>query len=133
MVLRFLQPTARDVGEFPTPLREWAGGEPPFRRVESLRVGDRILHAWQEAEERTVAVEPTELGAMQRQPARRSFAMPVRRWLEPVHAAAGIVGVLVREQQAVQGSVELSACEVAEGVWKLTVRVANRTPWDNAL
>ena len=39
-VVRFLHLTARQVGEITPPLADWpAGAEPPFRPVESLRVG----------------------------------------------------------------------------------------------
>ena len=53
---RFLHLTARLVGEIDPPLAEWPdGAEPPYRRVEILRVGDQRFHEWQEAEERELA------------------------------------------------------------------------------
>ena len=61
--VRFLHLMARTVREFVVPLAEWpAGGEPPSRPVEALRVGDRLFCTWQEAEEREVALGGLELG-----------------------------------------------------------------------
>src|SRR5262249_50701686 len=38
-----------------------------------------------------------------------------------------VVGVLVREQQAVEGAIEVEVTRVAEGLFKVTLRVVNRT------
>ncbi len=37
-------------------------------------------------------------------------------------------GVLVREQQTIEGSIEVQTAEVAEGLFRVTLRVVNRTP-----
>src|SRR6516165_8482457 len=45
--VRFLHLTSRTVGEVdPFHADRPAGDEPPFRPVESLRVGDRLYHSW---------------------------------------------------------------------------------------
>jgi hypothetical protein len=132
---RFLHLTARVAGEFVPPLATWPdGAEPPFRPVQTLWVGDRPYHTWQEAEEREVAVADVELGAILDRPLSRAFAFPGRRWLEPLPGPAGdVVGVLVREQHLVEGEVELAAAPAADGLFRLTVRVINRTrPGDGA-
>jgi hypothetical protein len=128
--VRFLHLTARLVGEFVPPLAAWPdGAEPPFRPVETLRVGDRLFHTWQEAEEREIALGGLELGQLLGRPQRRTFALPGRRWLEPVTGPAGeIVGVLIREQRAPEGAVEVAAAPVAEGSFRVAVRVLNATP-----
>jgi len=130
VTIRFLHLTARRVGELVPPRRTWPNDvEPPFRFVETLCVGDRLFHTWQEAEERTIALHPLEVGEVEAQPHTQTFGIPGRRWLEPVHGEAGaIVGVLVRDQQALSGSVELGVVPVAEGLYKLTLRVRNQTP-----
>jgi hydrogenase maturation protease len=132
--VRFLHLTARQVGEVIPPLAEWpAGRVPPFRPVESLRVGDRLYHTWQEAEEREVAVAECTLGELCATSRGVPFAFPGGWRPEPVRGASGeIAGVLVREQQAVEGVVEAQAGEVEDGLYRVTLRVVNRTPMAQA-
>lgn len=133
-IVRFLHVMARRVGEIVPPLAEWPdSGEPLFRPVESLRVGDRLFQEWQEAEEREVTLGEVTLGELSAQPRSRAFAFPGGRRLEPLHGAAGhVVGVLIREQQAVQGIIEVAALETAEGLFRVTLRVINRTTLEGA-
>jgi hypothetical protein len=130
--VRFLHLLDRKVGEVISS-GERDLEEPAFRLVESLRVGDRLLQPWQEAEEREVSVgdlSPVPLVAQSRW---TEIAFPGRRQVEPVRDSSGeIVAVLVREQQVVAGSLEVSAEPVGEGLFKLRVRVENRTHLDNA-
>jgi hydrogenase maturation protease len=128
--VHFLHLTARLVGEFVPPLPAWPDGEePPFRPVEVLRVGDRPFHTWQEAEAREITLGEVELGEVLGGPRRTKFTFPGRRWLEPLHGPSGeIAGVLVRRQQALEAGVEVTANRVAEGLFKVTLRVLNRTP-----
>ena len=130
VTVRFLHLTDRVVGEFVPPLAEWSDGtEPPFRPVEELRVGDRLFHPWQEAEERAVSLSELHLGELLDHPHHTTFTFPGRRWLEPVRGPAGeVVGVLARVQQTVSGEVEVSAAGAAEGLTRVTLRVLNRTP-----
>jgi hypothetical protein len=129
-VVRFLHLTARVVGEVDPPRAEWPDGtEPAFRPVETLRVGEKLFHTWQEAEEREVAPGEVALGELLAGPRRTPFAFPGRRWSEPVRGAGGaVVGVLARAQQAVEGVVEAAAAEVEAGLFRVTLRVVNRTP-----
>jgi hypothetical protein len=128
--VRFLHLTARQVGECVPPLPEWPDeAESPFRPVESLRVGDRLFHTWQEAEERDVSVGVLELGAVLDRPVQRTFAFPGRRWLEPLPGLDGnVAGMLVRVQESITGSVEVAAARVAEGLFRVILRALNRTP-----
>jgi hydrogenase maturation protease len=127
--VRFRHLTSRQVGEFDPPLAEWPGpAEPPFRPCETVRLGDRVFHTWQEAEEREVAVGRLPLGEVQARPHRRAFAFPGKRWLEPLRGAGEVVGVLAREQQSVEGAVELAAAAAAEGLFRVTFRVENCAP-----
>jgi hydrogenase maturation protease len=123
-VVRVLHLTARVVGE---------GTGPPFRPVEALRVGDKLLHSWQEAEEREVAAGEVALGELEVRPLSRPFAFPGGLRTELVREAGGeVVGALVREQQTVEGVVEMTATQVGAALFRLTVRVENRTPLGNA-
>ncbi len=50
-----------------------------------------------------------------------------------VHGNDGAVaGVLVRERQAIKGVAELTAAEVAEGLYRVTLTIANLTPLGDA-
>jgi hypothetical protein len=128
-VVRFLHLTERIVAEVSPPVIEWPHeGEPPFRAVDSLRIGERTWHSWQEAAEREVSLGEVTLGDLSAQPRSVSFTFPGGRRLEPLRGADGeIAGVLIREQQAVEGGVEVQASEVAEKLFRLTLRVINRT------
>ena len=132
-VIRFLHLTERCVGEFVPPLPDWPGaGEPPFRPVGTLRVGDRLFHAWQEAEEREVALDAVTLGELSARPHRRTFAFAGGRRLEPLRGPAGEVrGVLVREQHPLEGAVEVTATAAA-GLYRVALVVANRAQLEDA-
>jgi hydrogenase maturation protease len=133
-VVRFLHLTARQAGEFVPPLADWPGDPgPPFRPVETLRIGDRVFHTWQEAEERQVVLGESTLGELADRPREHPFAFPGGRRVEPVRGPGGeVAGVLVREQHPVEGLVEVRAAEVEEGLYRVTLRVENRTPLEDA-
>ncbi len=132
--VRFLHLTARQPGEIDPPLGEWPVAVwPTFRPVETLRAGSKLYHKWQEAEEREVSLGPIAVAELLEATERQPFSFPGRRWLEPVAGDSGdIVGVLAREQNPVEGLIELSAAPVEDGLARLTVRVANRTPLADA-
>jgi hydrogenase maturation protease len=131
--VRFLHLTDRRVGEFVPPLAEWPDrDEPPYRPVPMLRVGNDLYHEWQEAEEREVTLGAATLDEFLNNPRAQTFAFPGGRRPEPLRDATGaIAGVLVRDQQAIVGIVEAAAREVGEGLYRVTLRVANRTEVDN--
>ncbi len=133
-VVRFLHLTARVVGAFDPPLPEWpADGEPLYRPVEALRVGERLFQTWQEAEAREIAWCGLELKDILGRTHRQEFALPGRKWLEPLRGEDGtFVGVLAREQRAVEGEVEVAAADAGEGLFRLTLRVLNRIRLDDA-
>jgi hydrogenase maturation protease len=132
--VRFLHLTERQVGEI-VPLSAWTeSAEPPYRPVETLQVGDQVFHSWQEAQEREVVMKDMKLGDLFDRPLRRAFAFPGKRWLEPLPAPSGdVVGVLAREQHAVEGVCVMSVTSVGERLFRLTTRVFNLTPFDAAL
>jgi hydrogenase maturation protease len=125
--VRFLHLTARRVGELPE------GCDSPARYVEALRVDGKLLQTWQEAEERTVALAETPLADLFAGPQTKGFAFPAGRRREEIRQASGkAVGVIDRQQQALQGTVEVAAAAVGERLFRLTVRVANTTVLENA-
>jgi hypothetical protein len=134
VTVRFLHLVLRQVGELASPLREWpAEGEPAFRPVPSLSIDGKLVHTWQEAVERTVSLEDADLGDLVGRPREKAFRFPAWRELEPLRRGTGeVAGALVREQQAVEGAVELSAEQAAEGLFKVRVKVLNRMPLEGA-
>jgi hydrogenase maturation protease len=127
--VRFLQMTARQAGEVDPAHATWGSTtEPPFRPVEALRAGGQLFHSWQEAEEREVVAEEATLRELSDRPRSVAFAFPSSRRWELVRRTAGeVAGALVREQKAVEGVMERGAIEVSEGLFRLTLRVVNRT------
>jgi hypothetical protein len=128
-VVRFLHLTNRIVGEIVTVPGEGADdAEPPFRAVAALRVGDKVLHSWQEAEPREVVSLPVSLAELARQPSSTPFLFPGGRRLEQMPGPGPEVGgVLIREQRPVEGRIESRAVEVAAGLFRVTLNVENRT------
>ncbi len=131
--VRFLHLLTREVGELATPVHELKeGAEPYFRRVASLEVGGRVYQAWQEAIEREVIAREINLSELVAQPQQRAFTFSSNRELELLRDAGGqIAGAFIREQQFIEGSVELSAERAGEGLFKIRARILNLTPLDD--
>ncbi|HBI46148.1 MAG TPA: hypothetical protein DDY78_25340 [Planctomycetales bacterium] len=131
-VVRFLHLTARVVGVVEPPLADWTtDGPPSYRPVDVLRVGEGLYHSWQEAEEREVVLDSLPIKDILDRPHRQKFMFRGRSWFEPLRESDGkVVGVLAREQQAVEGEIEATAAAVGEGLFRLTLCVLNRTPLD---
>jgi hypothetical protein len=133
VAVRFLHLTERTPGELLSPLAEWPDvAEPPHRPVETLQVGDQVFHVWQEAEERRIELAGVAVSEILNLPCLEEFSLRGRRWTEPLRGPGGeIVGVLAREQRAVEGAMQLVATDADDGLFKLTVRVINRTPLED--
>jgi hydrogenase maturation protease len=130
--VRFLHLVNRQVGELESAVDDLADGcEPRFRPVAHLRVGERVLHTWQEAVERRISLDGLELRDLLHTPWRQHVTFPASRTIEPVRGAAGrIEAVLERRQESVSGLVQVSANPVGAGLVKLVVHIKNRTPLD---
>jgi hydrogenase maturation protease len=133
-VARFLHLTDRQVGAIDPLLAAWpADADPPFRPVESLQVGDSVIHAWQEAEEREVSLPLATLGSLLSSPRLESFRFPATRRTEPLIAPTGqVVGILIRDQKPVEGFVALTVTPIEEDLFRLSLRISNETPLNNA-
>jgi hypothetical protein len=131
ITVRFLHPMARDVGELSVPMERMpAADNPDFFHVVPELLLDGTHHAsWQEAVERAVPVPAVTLRELLDRPRTLPFAFPAARSLEPIRDRAGLIaGVIVRRQEAVAGSIELSAEPAAAAVTKISVRILNQTP-----
>jgi hypothetical protein len=139
VVVRFLHLVDRTVGRLTAPLTELPRGtEPEYKLVDRLEVDGQILQPWQEAVEREIDLGRVVLGGLLSDPAEERFTFPAWRSLEPVRekpeseGAAPIVGLLIRRQDAVEGTIELAAVAFAGDLWRLTVRISNCTPLPDA-
>jgi hydrogenase maturation protease len=129
--VRFLHPMMRQVGEATRPTNELRSERvPAFRPVESLRVDDNLHCTWQETVERTIDLDEASIEGLLAGIRLHRFSFPHWRASEWLRASTGeIAGIIVREQQSIEGAVELSANSVGDGVFKISVRVLNRTPF----
>jgi hypothetical protein len=97
--------------------------------VGELRVGDEQYVDWEEATERQVLALHRALGALDR-PERVPITIPPGTAEESLTDASGRrAGAIMRSWHALQGTIELQATRVAYGIFRLTVRIANETPW----
>jgi hydrogenase maturation protease len=126
--VRFLHLLDRTVGELAAPARELGDAEPDFRPVAALRVGERLFQSWQEATEREIVVGDVRLRDLVGEPQQVHFRFAASHELELLRDAGVAVGVLVREQQAVEGAIELAAEALGERAFKIGARVINTTP-----
>jgi hypothetical protein len=119
--VRFLHVVAREVAQ-QTP--------DGLRHVAELRVGDRRHLAWDEAREREIRAPGLRLAGSA---AAQRVAVRVDAGSEEEElrdASGGRAGVLVRSWEALEGAVETSAERIAGGLFRLTVTIANTSPWD---
>jgi hypothetical protein len=114
--VRFLQVVMRQV--------EDSEGRP----VEELTVdGERHL-SWEEATERELAAERLRLGGLLH---RVPIAIPAGREVEELRdPARGRVGAVARTWEPLEGTLEIGAEELRPRLLRLTVTIANTTPWD---
>jgi hypothetical protein len=129
--VRFLQLVARSIGELiGVPAGSSSGEVPEFRLVPQLEVAGRVYQSWQEAVEREVVVPAHQLHALAESPESFAFAFTAGRQYESLTEIGGrVAGIIVREQSALQGVVEIQAEQIGNKVFKVRVVVRNLTPF----
>ncbi len=132
--IRFLQLVARSVGQLTQPAAELAPEETPkLRLVDKLVVNDRVYQPWQEAIEREVSLRACNVEALGYRLVPNAFSFPAETQFEYLRDGAGrIAGVIVRERKPLCGAAEIMAEKVGDGLYKITVRVRNTTPFEVA-
>jgi hydrogenase maturation protease len=130
--VRFLQLVARSIGELTMPVNELLPGEiPEFRPVDRLVVNGRVYQPWQEAVEREVILPAYNLEALAYRLVPDEFDFPAEKQFEYLRDGSGpIVGVIVRERKPLCGAVAIMSERVADGVFKISVRIRNTTPFE---
>jgi hydrogenase maturation protease len=128
--LRFLQLSARSIGQLTTPVAELMPGDlPPLQWVEKFEVNGRMYQAWQDAAEREVIVSAGSVEALASQPMIHHFGFHEQEQIEPLRDSDGRVGaILLREARNLSGEVEVSVAQPTDGTLKLTIRISNITP-----
>ena len=118
--VRFLHVTERKVGR--------KSGE-TLEFVEELRIGGELYLPWDEATEREIAVGRFKLSELE-SPERIGIDIPAGSREEPLRGPAGeAVGALVRGWRTLRGTVKVEAEPLREGIFRVTVRITNTTPW----
>lgn len=132
--VRFLHLLSREVGQLLTPTPELQKDvEPDFNVVAALEVCGQIYQTWQEAVEREVSLTGINLHELVARPRCQSFIFPASRTIEHLReSGGGTVGVLVRRQEAIEGSIEVAAERARESLCKVSVRILNRTELEDA-
>ncbi len=132
--VRFLHIMAREVRELTTPVLDLPSDITHVSRpVASLWVGDKLFQTWQEAIERDAGSADLRLGDLLAAPHNFSFSCPGSREVEPLRSGTGqLAGAVVRTQIALAGSVSVEVEGVAQGLYKVRVRITNLTPWQGS-
>jgi hypothetical protein len=136
--VRFLQLVARSIGELTNPVAELRPAEAPqeapeFRPVARLEVAGRVHQPWQEAVEREVILPVRRVEELGYRLIPDAFNFPAEKQFEYLRESDGrIVGVIVRERRAICGALEVLGERVEEGVFKVSVRILNTTPFARA-
>jgi len=128
-----------------------------FLAVPSLEVNGQLFQTWQEAVERDVSMPAIRLDKPGGQPSRQTFSFPHSETVEPLRdeSSGETVGVIVRSQQAIEGVIEVQIVDLGfqseevvststesinrqsplglrQRPLKVTVRILNQTPLENA-
>ena len=97
--------------------------------VDQLQVGEKRYLTWEEAAERDVLIEGLKLPELET-PRRFEISVPAGVEEEPLTSdSREVVGALVRSWLALEGAVEVEAEPIREGLFKLSVKITNTTPW----
>jgi hypothetical protein len=137
--VRFLQLVSRTVGEVIMPINVLPnngllpGEVPEFRLVERLAVNDHVYQPWQEAVEREVILPVYNVDALGYRLVPDAFLFSAEKQFEFLRDGGGkIVGVIVRERKSLSGAVEIMSERAADGLFKVSVRIRNTTPFEGA-
>jgi hypothetical protein len=125
--IRFLHLVERRVAQLAEPSHPHAG-EGDLVYVDALEVDGELRESWQEAVERQIAITPHAIGQLVKRCVSISFTFPYHREVEELLDAEGtVVGAIIREQSYVNGMIELSAAQIADGLISITVAISNTT------
>jgi hypothetical protein len=120
--VRFLHVTERKVGRKSGEILEF---------VEGLQIGEELYLPWDEATEREISAGRLRLSELLETPERVGIDISGGSSEEELVGPTGeVLGVLVRSWRELCGTVEVEAEALREGIFRLTVRITNTTPWE---
>ena len=128
--VRFLKLVDRSVWELTEPSADEnkRDGMQRFEPATAVEVEGKTFAAWQEAIECEVTVPSCNLGTLAATALEWPFVFPSTEEPEHLRDANGrLMGVIVRQQEVVRGMVEVTAARVADGIFKVQVKVKNLT------
>ena len=105
-------------------MRESAG-----EKVAALEFAGTRLLPWEEAIEREIVVPELPIAQLRAGAVSVPFGIARVSAREPVADAGLVTGYVMRTGAALCGSIAIAADAVARGVYRLTVRIENTTPW----
>ena len=112
-------------------------GKPPESAcefVDSLEVDSTLHQTWQEAVEREVLLDDLALAQLTAGRMQQTFHYSGSHEVEPIRDAAGnVAGLTIYDQQAIEGQCEISAERVEGDLYRLTLRVQNTSPLEDAI
>ncbi|HEX4145436.1 MAG TPA: hypothetical protein VHY91_18165 [Pirellulales bacterium] len=127
--VRFLQLISRQIARRVGGDGSRQDGSAVFEPVDSVEVAGRNYYAWQEAVEREVPLPPLSLTQIASRSIRHPFLFPASRTVEPLTDEQGEVAATVTRLQAeIVGSLEVTACELSAGLFRVRIAIENRTP-----
>jgi hydrogenase maturation protease len=101
-----------------------------FLHLRERKAGER---SWSEAVEREVNAPSLELSQLMAQPHRSPIFFPAAQESEFTRAPNGkVVGIITHSQEAIEGEIEISVTRLEERLHRITVRIFNRTPMEDA-
>lgn len=130
--LRFLKLVERTVRRIIDPARK--SGAADLETVSMIEADGKVIVPWQEAIECEIALPVCQLDRLSEDPIEWKFPSLAKKETEIVRDASGsAVGQIVRKQERIHGVVEVKAAPIAEGLFKLHVRVKNLTPFEGGI
>jgi hydrogenase maturation protease len=125
--VRFLRMVTRSIGKPQSHSAEASSHvEGDFAPRERLEISPEGYQPWQEAAEETIELTEFQLSALAGQPMQWPFRLSAKQEREPICDERGAVAaVILREKRTIAGSVELSATQLAPGLFKLRVLISN--------
>lgn len=131
--VRFLHVVRREVGSFASTMTELpADREPAYTIVPRLTLNGEVFESWDETVEREVTASSRISKLVGGPPLTISFAFSGDRDVKPLHGPDGrLHGLLIHTSSDIRGELTIAATDLGPGLFRLSVRVDNITPYPN--
>ncbi|PWB89068.1 hypothetical protein [Methylosinus sporium] len=127
VMARFLHTQIRQIGKVSDPTAEF-GVDLAYDPVAALEVEGKQFVSWDEAVERQVRVTAGLVDILG-EPRRVTFCFPVTRKVDAIRSSEDlVVGGIIRSCKALEGRLDLSATDLGDGIFRLSIAIENTTP-----